>query len=375
MTRKRKKSFGHLGDEGHGAIRLSKQSYNRLTRPNPGQTFKQSRHGGTGLSTSKFRPIEIQFEVPAFSMDCFKGGGDRVGPRQKAIVGRFNVAIIGRFTPWPWGQHPDEAYLADEMVAMGAHVLRFDQSQHALPPQGVDWAIFTANERSRCHIPSWKRVCPTLLWTLDWLPDVPGREPVIETAKRVSLFVTSDRFEWNRLGIAHHKYVPGACEGAIPPFEPEPVRPCAFVGSLYNERRKAIADIVRKAGGQVLDQPGAWVYGDRLARFVQQTKVIVGDNYRNDVAGYWSSRNYVVPGAGGFLLASRVPGLDEAFTQDEHVGVYGSMDDLPRELDRWIGDDEGRERVRRNGFLHVRKHHGWRARAEALLSIMGYRPA
>jgi Glycosyl transferases group 1 len=367
MAHKPKRSYKRLGSEDHEGVRLWKSP-----RPQPRPQSAEASHA-RGFSPAK-PPSEAAPAAPAPTAVSFRCGGPTGIPaRPGALPGRFNIAIIGQFGTWPWGQHPDEAYLADEMAALGAHVLRIDQDRQVIAPRGVDWAVFTAHERSRSRIPNWRRACPTLLWTLDWLPSVPGREYVIDAARRVSLFVTSDRYDWARLGIAHHKYLPGACEGHVPAFSPAPWRTCAFAGTVYSERRRAIAEIIRSAGGEVLDHPGSWVYGNRLARFVQETKVMVGDNYRNDIPGYWSSRNYVIPGAGGFLLASRVPGIEDAFTPGEHLGVYGSLDDLPAEIDRWVKDDAGRERVRRSGFLHVRSRHGWRERAAALLALMGYR--
>jgi hypothetical protein len=306
-------------------------------------------------------------------MDWFRQKSKEPKARPRPQADRFNVAVVGRFSPWPWGQHPDEAYLAQEMEAEGAHVLRLDQAERWNPMLGVDWVVFTAHERSRAQVNAWRRTCRTALWTLDWLPGMGGREPVIEAARRVSLFISSDLHDWASNGIAHHKYLPGACEGHLPAFQPAPDRPCAFLGTIYNKRREAIAALVQERGGEVLGQSGSWLYGDDLARFVQGTKVIVGDNYTNGVQGYWSTRNYVVPGAGGFLLASSVPGLEADFTPGEHLGVYGSIEELPGELDRWIGDDLGREEIRRKGFLHVRLKHAWRTRARSLLALMGYR--
>ena len=295
-------------------------------------------------------------------------------PRPHAKPGLLNIAIVGRFKAWSWGQYPDEAYLARELEALGVNVMRFEQTERAMPVVGVDWAIFTAHEKSRFHMTYWRQACPTMLWTLDWLPGMAGREAVIKAASRASLFVTSDQYPWGREGIAHHKYLPGACEGETPEFQPTPKRPCAFLGSIYSKRRERIADIVRRRGGEILGEPGSWIYGNALAKYVQETKVVVGDNWTNDVQGYWSTRNFVIPGAGGFLLASRVPGLEAILSPEKHIGVYSGLENLDRELDRWIRDNDRREEVRREGFLHVRTMHTWKARAPELLRLMGCLP-
>lgn len=370
MTKPKKQiSFSTLGNSPKRTTPKPRPK-TREPEPNPGALFSDSKAGGT---FTKPRAQEPQTPLPAFSMDWFRTKLKEPKSRPRPQADRFNVAVIGRFTAWPWGQHPDEEYLAAGMEAEGAHVLRLEQEERWNPMMGIEWAVFTAHERSRAQVNVWRRSCRTLLWTLDWLPGMQGREPVIETARRVSLFISSDLHDWSANGIAHHKYLPGACEGHLPAFDPQPVRSCAFLGTIYNKRREEISALVQARGGEVLGQSGSWLYGDDLARFVQGTKVIVGDNYTNGVSGYWSTRNYVIPGAGGFLLASSVPGLEIDFTPGEHLGVYRSIEELPDALDRWIADDGGREEIRRKGFLHVRLKHAWRVRARSLLAFMGYR--
>jgi spore maturation protein CgeB len=122
--------------------------------------------------------------------------------------------------------------------------------------------------------------------------------------------------------------------------------------------------------GEVRGAPGTWLYGRDLAKYVQETKVIVGDNYRNDVPGYWSTRNYVIPGAGGFLLTSRVPGLEKDFEIGTHIAVYDTPGELEEAIALCIAHDAEREEMRRVGFVHVRANHDWKARARVLLETL-----
>lgn len=282
---------------------------------------------------------------------------------------RSGIAVVGRFTTWEWGQNPDEEYLADALEAMGVPVYRVDQrSRYSPAAVPSEWALFTGG--SARLLDHWTRTHRTALWTLDWLPGYPERSHIIEAGRKADRFITSDRYDWRKEGIPHHAYLPGACEGIETAFSPNPARPAAFVGALYSDRRRRIADIVKRAGGTILSRRGEWIYGKALASFVQATKVVVGDNVVNDCAGYWSTRNYVIPGAGGFLLTPRVPGIEEHFIPDRHVGVYDSIEGLERELDRWIRDDRRREDVRSEGFRHVRRRHNWPERARELVNLL-----
>lgn len=286
---------------------------------------------------------------------------------KRGATERVGVAVVGRFVPWPYGQHPDEAYLADALERLGIAVYRVNQDLPRPPIKQVEWAIFTGHPSSLARFEIWRSAIPTIIWTLDWLPDFPERAPMIDAARRATMFLSSDQFDWKSLNVFTHGYLPGACEAVHAPYAPKPEIPCAFIGSIYSPRRRRIAEMVRRAGGVVLSQPGSWRYGMALSSWLQTVKVLVGDSARNDVQGYWSTRNYIVPGAGGFLLTPRAPGLDLQFKFDEEIAVYDSVDDLEGKLKYWIESDVRREQVRAAGFARARQEHAWDNRAKSLL--------
>jgi hypothetical protein len=257
--------------------------------------------------------------------------------------------------------------LADALERLGVTVYRVNQDLPRPPLKQAEWALCTGHPGSLARMDIWRRTHPTIVWTLDWLPDFPDRRPMIEAGKRATLFLSSDQYDWQSLGLRNHGYLPGACEAVSAPFAPKPEVPCAFIGSLYSPRRKEIARIVRKHKGVVLDQAGNWKYGVELSSWLQTVKVLVGDSYRNDVQGYWSTRNYIVPGAGGFLLTPRVPGLELQFKLNKEIAVYDSTEELDEKLAHWIGHDEERERIRKAGYERVRREHSWDNRAKAIL--------
>lgn len=326
--------------------------------PSAVKTAPQRRVGGPPRAPAQ-RPSSPQKISPPFRPLSLSNRGSRHG-----------VAVIGQFSPWPWGQHPDEAYLADALEEIGVKVYRVRQDSKPAVVKQAEWSLFTGHPKSLEHLPAWKATHPTIVWTLDWLPDFPERRPMIEAGRRATLFLTSDQYAWRTQGISNHGYLPGACESISTQLSVRPTVPCAFIGSIYNERRERIAEIVKKRGGQVLTQSSTWKYGVALSRWLQCVKVLVGDNFRNDIQGYWSTRNYIVPGAGGFLLTPNVPGLGLQFKPDEEVGVYDSIEDLEKRLGYWIANDEVRERVRQEGYARVHREHTWKNRAMALLMHM-----
>lgn len=282
----------------------------------------------------------------------------------------LTVAVVGRFRPWPWGRVPDEAHLASALSLAGAVVHKVEEDGPR-PDVAAEWALFTARPSSWARMPEWALGRRTVLWTVDLLPRVAERAPALEAARSATLVATADRFDWRGvLGIRSHVYLPAACDPYEPPFSPRPERTCAFVGTPYSGRRLEIARVVRSLGGLVVGGPGSWLSPAALADLVQGTKVVVGDNLMNDVDGYWSPRNYVVPGAGGFLLSPCVPGIGGGLCDAAGVGLYDSVSRLADEVVRWCGRDEEREAARRRAFGHVRASHTWAARAAALLSAM-----
>lgn len=278
------------------------------------------------------------------------------------------IAVIGRFSPWPSGQYPDEAYLSDALEALGCRVIRVLQEVPLTPLKEAEWVIFTGYPTSIAKLDAFRKTHKTVVWTLDWIQGRESHGYILDAARKADLFVSSDQFNWNSLGVKNHKYLPGARESVSVTFNPDPTISCAFMGLVYNERRKRIVKIVKSLGGVVLDSPGSWLYGGKLSKFVQTVKVVIGDNFRNDVEGYWSTRNYIVPGAGGFLLTPRVPGLELQFKLDDEIAVYDSADEPEEKLVSWIKNDARRESVRRAGHLRTRFEHHWRGRALELLS-------
>jgi len=288
-------------------------------------------------------------------------------PKIEPEVPRLGLAVIGRFTPWPWKQRSSEAYLADALESFGLRIVRIAQDRHTPPVQSVECAVFTSHPASFGRLESWKKTHPTVLWATGLVPGYPEYDPVLEAAKKASVFISACKFNWN---ISGHVYLPGACNPKTNDFFPRPEIPCAFIGSVYSRRRQRIAAFVKKLGGVVLDKISRWRYGRDLSEFVQKVKVVIGDNVRNDIPGYWSSRNYIVPGAGGFLLTPKVPGLEREFSPDRELAVYGSEGELEFKASRWIAEDFERESARQAGYERARQDHTWESRAKSFIKIL-----
>lgn len=281
------------------------------------------------------------------------------------------VAIVGKFGGGHEAGPPPEACLADAMETFGKKVVRIDRDSSYGQPPPTRWVVCTAHPNSYERIFVWQGGRRTVFWTTEWLLDGADRAGALEAAKRASIFGSADSHDWATThGMSNHVRIPAACESVWPMFDPRPSLPCLFLGATDNPRGAEIAEIVRTLGGRAAEPGELKLRSHGLARLVQDVKVVVVDNPQNNIPSYWSTRNYTVPGAGGFLLTPEVEGLDCEFGIGQHVGVYGPIDGLRSRLEFWISCDVDREIARRAAFIHVRQNHNWRGRAKALLLSM-----
>jgi hypothetical protein len=144
-----------------------------------------------------------------------------------------------------------------------------------------------------------------------------------------------------------------------------------FVGSYgYHDSypmRPKLIDWLRETYGSRFTHIGGGgpigtVRGDDLNRAYANSKVVVGDSYicdPNYQGKYWSDRVPETLGrAGGPLLHPWVYGLDEQFTDGEHLVTYrhGDFEDLKTTIDYFLDDanSDERERIRLAGHEHAK---------------------
>lgn len=219
----------------------------------------------------------------------------------------------------------------------------------------------------------WSRVeAPLVAWYFDWIRDWNREAAYVPALRHFALTLSTDGFDngWYAERGIRRRWLPQACDTRF--FFPMAGREkyacdVAFVGHAYLERR---ADLIRQLGrsfdfrhfGEASD-----VYGTEHARICNSAKILVADNYRNDIPGYWSDRVYLEVGSGGFLLHPRVPGIEESFTDGEHLVLYDDLPDLHDKIRYYLSHDDEREHVQRHGWRHVHQHHSQQARVRELM--------
>lgn len=139
-----------------------------------------------------------------------------------------------------------------------------------------------------------------------------------------------------------------------------------WLGDAYGPR-------FRRFGGDLPEGP---TRGQDLNDLYASCGVAVGDSLcLPGHARYWSDRYYECTGRGGLLVAPRVPGIEEHFTDGEHLVLYdvGDVDGLRRSID-YYASREGQAAgwsIRERAVEHVRARHTYRHRLAVALDVMG----
>lgn len=130
-------------------------------------------------------------------------------------------------------------------------------------------------------------------------------------------------------------------------------------------------------------------YGDRFATFDHHpptrgrdlndlyatARIVIGDSLAlPGHAQYWSDRYYETLGRGGFLIAPAVPGIDEHFTDREHLRLYlpGSTERLTLLIDWALDHGEETRAIAARGHEHVRANHTYQHRVTAMAAETVY---
>lgn len=173
----------------------------------------------------------------------------------------------------------------------------------------------------------------------------------------------------NRIEL-HQGYVPGLHE--IPNMLRDSSNGgglVTFIGSEYTERRHELCRVIKESYPlSKYGEPGPQVWGDAFARAVYFSSVVVGDNFVNDVPGYWSDRVYLTLACGGFFLTAYVEGLENRFTNHQHLVWWKSFDELLDMIRFYLPRENHRKAIALNGYQSVHKLDSYDARVQKMMT-------
>ncbi len=113
------------------------------------------------------------------------------------------------------------------------------------------------------------------------------------------------------------------------------------------------------------------IRGKELNNLYATTKIVIGDTLciNFNYPDYFSDRIFETTGRGGFIIHPRIKGMENYFTEGEHIVCYdfNNFGELKEKIDYYLEHDVERERIRIAGHEHCKNNHTYKHRWEWIL--------
>lgn len=318
----------------------------------------------------------------------------------------MKIAYIGNFEP----RHSTENHVRLSLEHLGHEVLkiqenRTDLNQLELVCNGADLVLYTRTwglpgaEMLALWARLKERGIPTASYHLDLYRGLartdlyerlaplgissPADDPFWKTEFCFTVDGDPDSARWfASQGIQHYWMRAGVYHAECYRVAVPEKYPVLFVGSHgyhpeWPYRGQLIDFLAGTYGNQFTLLPGNGnpaVRNHALNEAYGASRVVVGDSL---VPGfthrkYWSDRVYETLGRGGMLVHPWIEGMEDEFTDCEHLVFYefGRFDDLKARVDYYLQADEEREAIRAAGHELVRRRCTYLQRMEAILEVV-----
>jgi SAM-dependent methyltransferase len=120
--------------------------------------------------------------------------------------------------------------------------------------------------------------------------------------------------------------------------------------------------------------PDPTIRNAELNQLYADTNIVVGDSLCLNFTRpyYWSDRVCETLGRGGFMIHPYIKGMEEEFTDGEHLVYYeyNDWDGLKEKIDYYLEHPDERERIRRAGHERVKEVATYTHRLDLMLSII-----
>jgi spore maturation protein CgeB len=211
--------------------------------------------------------------------------------------------------------------------------------------------------------------------TAIFYPDVkvPIDERLIFYARLVDyLFITnkSQLDELKLQGVKNPVFCMQGCDRdehrIIPTKNKKWASEVAFIGRPSNDYRIKLLQLIHqhyhlKVWGAKWDDFGltclkARIYPKEFAKICYASKIILGCDYRHDMACNTSNRTWICLGCGGFLLTNYSPGLESIFTKGVHLEWYQSQEECLDLINYYLRHENKRIKIARGGYQFAHSH-------------------
>jgi hypothetical protein len=287
----------------------------------------------------------------------------------------MRVGYLSFFSPWH-----TETEIADYLEFAGHEVWRYHYTkvnQQKFLQQDFDLVITALPQCLPAEF--WKKIkAPKIAWYFDWIRGYAQREQqYLEAVKPFDLTISTDGWidMYEKAGIPRI-WLPHACDPrTYHPLTKTPGVAVGFIGHVYTQERRALLDGLRRRYDfrHYGNREECW--GPKYSQVCNSVEIMVGDNCRNDIPGYWSDRLYLSLGSGAFLMYPRVPGIEKYFEDGKHLVLFDNPQDLNNKIDYYLTVPEERVRIARAGAEEVAERHSWTIRIKEFEQILKNIPA
>lgn len=227
--------------------------------------------------------------------------------------------------------------------------------------------------------------CITVIWNFDWMMYPSYKVWFIPKAKCVDYVFGTDGYKPEEQEI----YKKERINRFLLRQGVDPIRHCrkdeimendlakygcdvCFCGSLYTNARVKLVEFLRDKYNFRLfgNRQDNQVWYEEFSKLCRCAKIMVNDNFVNDVDGYWSDRVYLTLGHGGFLMTRYIPGLELEFVDGEHLVWWRDFNELEQKINQYLLLTAERERIAQNGYIEVHKKYTYDLRLKRMLEII-----
>lgn len=243
-------------------------------------------------------------------------------------------------------------------LAQASHYLPCETC--CIPPDYFDLFVFI-DDGLDYQIPSHLR--PSALWAIDTHLN-PQR--IVSRAKGVDFVFAAQRDGvelLRRNGINCVGWLPLACDpGVHQQHGGAKELDVCLVAHMCTPERNALAERVRQRF------PRSFIgqrFFSEMAKTYSSSRIVLNLSVRNDV----NMRVFEALACGSLLLTNDLAdnGMGQLLTDGEHLVTYRGLDDLVEKIERYLADDEARERIAAAGHQEALARHTYVHRMAALL--------
>jgi glycosyltransferase involved in cell wall biosynthesis/Flp pilus assembly protein TadD len=321
--------------------------------------------------------------------------GPRSPLKRERVVPRLSVLMEYSASPVTTGRYFEWALRKDhEVVTAGLRVpedllyrWRFPEPAPPYPPHDIDLPLEATYAQLVEHFP--RNFEPDLLFYVDsgrqgvpadldglnmpkvcYLIDTHvGPEERLRIARHFDFVFLAQRAQvplFKRAGIRNVHWLPLACSEELHSsvWPQERTLDVAWVGRCMEDATDRRRGLVETVCERFPNSVRAQVYPQTMADLYNRAKIVVNAAVKNDL----NMRVFEAMASGALLITDEADGLEDLFTDREHLVIYRSDEDLVSLVEYYLEHDDERERIARAGQALVREKHTYRARAQTLFT-------